>query len=82
MEQAKVLGPIWIGASDTEGDNVIRYLGEGGAIIPDGSTVWAEGQPDHGSDLDSPGGVEMDVSGLFALKACNEGLNFGCEPYQ
>ena len=73
---------LWIGANDTYRDNVIRYLGEGGAIIPDGSTVWAAGEQDHTWGWIYYDCVLMDVDGTYSLKHCDrDTYYFSCEIY-
>ena len=72
------LGPFWIGASDTYGDNVIRYQGEGGAIIPDDSDLWLQDEPNH------PRGnrVLMISNGKSKIHSCTDTFPFVCEIYQ
>ena len=71
------MGPFWIGAKDTSGDNVIRYIGEGGAIIPDDSDLWLIFEPDHHWNC-----VLVIPNGLYKLLPCTEIFPFVCEIYQ
>ena len=41
------LGRIWIGANDKYGEDIIIYLGNDGATIPDDSSLLPLGEPRH-----------------------------------
>ena len=71
---------FWIGANDTNGDNTIRYLGDGGAIIPDDSPVWLL-QPRHFFEGINHDCVEV-TSWKFLLSPCHMEKDFVCERYQ
>ena len=74
------LGRIWIGANDKYGEDIIRYLGNDGATIPDDSSLWPLGQPRH--EVANTNYDCVTVFGQsYTLSQCGAEEYFICELY-